>query len=602
MAQILADRRDISFVLHELYEIGNLSQYEKYADFGPKVMDMVVNEARNLAVKEIYPTWKTGDEEGCTYANGKVTTPEGFKAAWDLLVEGEWLAMDRNVDWGGQGMPETLAMAAREYLTAANMALLMIAVLNHGSGKIIEIFGNDKQKELYLKKVYSGEWGATMLLTEAEAGSDLSALTTTATKNDDGTYSLVGNKLFITAGETDLAENIIHPVLARIEGAPAGSKGISLFLVPKFWVNDDGSLGERNDIVCTGIEEKMGLHGSPTCTMSLGSKGKCIGTLLGEENKGLMSMFYMMNEARLSTGTQGLSCSSASYLHALDYARTRLQGPMMGAKEKNQVAIINHPDVRRMLMNMKMFVDGMRSLHYYIASREDFKQFVDDKAEKEKMQNVIDILIPIAKGYVTDRAIEVCNTGIQIFGGYGFTKEFPVEQLSRDVRITAIYEGTNGIQAIDLLGRKLGMKGGQLLTDLVAEMKKTIDLAKGMDQLKAIAEKTETVMQEWENAARHLSETASGPNMLKGYAHACPLMQITGDVVMAWLLLWRAVVATQKLEGKVKKKDIAFYEGQVQTAEYFIRTVLPITSGLVDTVLDTCGVAIDMADASFGGK
>ncbi|PIE67890.1 MAG: acyl-CoA dehydrogenase [Deltaproteobacteria bacterium] len=602
MAQILADRRDISFVLHELYEIGNLSQHEKYADFGPKVIDMVVNEARTLAVKEIYPTWKTGDEEGCTYTNGEVTTPEGFKAAWDLLVEGEWLAMDRNVDWGGQGMPETLAMAAREYLTAANMALLMISILNHGSGKIIEIFGNDKQKALYLKKVYSGEWGATMLLTEAEAGSDLSALTTTATKNDDGTYSLVGNKLFITAGETDLSENIIHPVLARIEGAPAGSKGISLFLVPKFWVNDDGSLGERNDIVCTGIEEKMGLHGSPTCTMSLGSKGKCIGTLLGEENKGLMSMFYMMNEARLSTGTQALSCSSASYLHALDYARTRMQGPMMGAKEKKQVAIINHPDVRRMLMNMKMFVDGMRSLHYYIASREDFKQFVDDPAEKEKMQNVIDILIPIAKGYVTDRAVEVCNIGIQIFGGYGYTKEFPVEQLLRDVRITAIYEGTNGIQAIDLLGRKLGMKGGQLLTDLMTEMKKTIDLAKGMDPLKALAEKTETVMQEWENAARHLSETASGPNMLKGYAHACPLMQITGDVVMAWLLLWRAVVAKQKLNGKVKKKDIAFYEGQVQTAEYFIRTVLPVTTGLVNTVLDTCGVAVELEDASFGGK
>ena len=602
MAQILADRRDISFVLHELYEIGNLSQYEKYADFGPKVMDMVVNEARNLAVKEIYPTWKTGDEEGCTYANGKVTTPEGFKAAWDLLVDGEWMAIDRNVDWGGQGMPEALAMAAREYLVAGNMALMMIAMLNYGSGKIIEFFGNDKQKELYLKKVYSGQWGATMMLTEPEAGSDLSALTTTATRNDDGTYSLVGNKIFITAGETDLAENIIHPVLARIEGAPAGSKGISLFLVPKIWVNDDGSLGERNDIVCTGIEEKMGLHGSPTCSMSLGSKGKCIGTLLGEENKGLMSMFYMMNEARLSTGSQGLSCSSASYLHALDYARTRLQGSMIGAKEKKQVAIINHPDVRRMLMNMKMNVDGMRSLHYYIASREDFKQFVDDAAEKEKMQNVIDILIPIAKGYVTDRAVEVCNIGIQIFGGYGFTKEFPVEQLSRDVRITAIYEGTNGIQAIDLLGRKLGMKGGQLLTDLVEEMKKTIDLAKGMDPLKALGEKTETVMQEWENAARHLSETASGPNMLKGYAHACPLMQITGDVVMAWLLLWRAVVATQKLEGKAKKKDIAFYQGQVQTAEYFIRTVLPITSGLVNTVLDTCGVAVEMDDASFGGK
>jgi alkylation response protein AidB-like acyl-CoA dehydrogenase len=369
MTQILADRRDISFVLHELYEIGNLSQHEQYADFGPKVMDMVVNEARNLAIKEIHPTWKPGDKMGCTYANGKVTTPEGFKAAWDQLVEGEWLAMDRGIEWGGQGMPETLAMAAREYLTAANMSLLMLAAMNHGSGKIIEIFGNDKQKELYLKKVYSGEWGATMLLTEAEAGSDLSALTTTATQNPDGTYSLVGNKIFITGGEIDLVENIIHPVLARIEGAPAGSKGISLFLVPKIWVNDDGSLGEPNDIVCTGIEEKMGLHGSPTCTMALGSKGKCIGTLLGEENKGLMSMFYMMNEARLHVGTQGLACSSASYLYALDYARTRLQGPMMGAKEKKQVAIINHPDVRRMLLNMKMYVDGMRSLHFLLKGR-----------------------------------------------------------------------------------------------------------------------------------------------------------------------------------------------------------------------------------------
>ena len=602
MAQILADRRDISFVLHELYEIGNLSQHEQYADFGPKVIDMVVNEARNLAVKEIYPTWKPGDEMGCTYASGKVSTPEGFKEAWDLLVEGEWLAMDRAVEWGGQGMPETLAMAAREYLTAANMSLLMLAVLNHGSGKIIEIFGNDKQKALYLKKVYSGEWGATMLLTEAEAGSDLSALTTTAKKNPDGTYSIEGNKIFITGGETELAENIIHPVLARIEGAPAGSKGISLFLVPKIWVNDDGSLGEPNDIVCTGIEEKMGLHGSPTCTMALGSKGKCIGTLLGEENKGLMSMFYMMNEARLLTGTQGLACSSASYLHALDYARNRLQGPMMGAKEKKQVAIINHPDVRRMLLNMKMYVDGMRSLQYFIASREDFKHFAADKAEKERIQNVIDILIPIAKGYVTDRAIEVCNTGIQIFGGYGFTKEFPVEQLLRDVRITAIYEGTNGIQAIDLLGRKMAMKGGQLLRDLVEEMKKTLDQAKGMDAVKALAEKTEIVMQAWENAAQHLLDITAGPNMLGGYVHACPLMQATGDVVMAWMLLWRAVVALQKLEGKVKKKDTAFYEGQVKTAEHFIRTVLPVTAGLVDTILDTCGTAVEMADESFGGK
>jgi hypothetical protein len=323
---------------------------------------------------------------------------------------------------------------------------------------------------------------------------------------------------------------------------------------------------------------------------------------LGEENKGLAIMFYMMNEARLLTGTQGVALSSASYLHSLEYARTRLQGPMMGSKDKSQVAIINHPDVRRMLLNMKMYVEGMRSLHYYLASREDFKRFITDKQEKETIQNVIDILIPIAKGYVTDRAMEVCNTGIQIFGGYGFTQEFPVEQLSRDVRITAIYEGTNGIQAIDLLGRKMFLKNGQLLTDLVTEIKKTIDAAKDMEQTKALAEKTEDIMEQWQNAAQYLSETATGPDMLKGYLHACPLMQVTGDVVMAWMLLWRAFVAVQKLEGKVKKKDIAFYQGQLKTAEHFIHTVLPITAGTVNAILDTCGAAVEISDDSFGGK
>lgn len=602
MAQILADRRDVSFVLHEQLNIGDLSQYGEYSDFGPKVVDMVLNEARNLAVKEIYPTWKTGDEQGCRFEDGSVTTPEGYKKAWQQLVEGEWLAMDRSTDWGGQGMPKGVATAAWEYLIAANFSLLMIAVLNHGSGKIIEAFGTKKQKDLYLKKVYSGEWGATMLLTEPEAGSDLSALTATATKNPDGTYSIVGNKIFITAGDTDLAENIIHPVLAKIEGAPAGSRGISTFLVPKYWVNDDGSLGDRNDIVVTGIEEKMGLHGSPTCSMSLGSKGRCIGTLLGEENKGLAIMFYMMNEARLMTGMQGVACSSVSYLHSLEYARTRLQGPMMGSKDKSQVALINHPDVRRMLMDMKMYVEGMRSLHYYLASREDLKRLVEDDIEKEKIQNVIDILIPIAKGYVTDRAIEVCNLGIQIFGGYGFTTEYPVEQLARDVRITAIYEGTNGIQAMDLLGRKLFLKNGQLMTDLISEMKKIIDEGRSLDRIKVLADKTADIVEQWQNAARYLSGVSAGPDMFKGYLYACPLMQVTGDVVMAWMLLWRAVVSVRKLEGKIKKKETAFYEGQLKTAQHFIHTVLPVTSGRVSAILDTCGSAVEMSDDSFGGK
>ena len=602
MAQILADRRDISFVLHEIFEVGNLSRNEKYQEYTPKVMDLVINEAKNLAVKEIYPTWKVGDEMGCKYENGEVSTPEGFKHAWDLLVEGEWLAMDRTTEYGGQGMPETLAMAAREYLTASNMSLMMLAVLTHGTGKIIEIFGTQEQKDLYLEKVYTGEWGATMLLTEADAGSDLSVLNTTATQNPDGTYNIVGNKIFITGGDTDLADNIIHPVLARIEGAPAGSKGISLFLVPKFMVNPDGTLGERNDIVCTGIEEKMGLHGSPTCSMAMGSKGPCTGTLLGEENRGLACMFYMMNEARLLTGTQGLACSSASYLHALQYARTRLQGSMIGSKDKKQVSIISHPDVRRMLLNMKMYVEGMRSLHYFISSREDQKHFLEDSSEKEKYQNLIEILIPIAKGYVTDRAVDVCNLGIQVFGGYGFTKEYPVEQLLRDVRITSIYEGTNGIQAMDLLGRKLTMKNGQLLTDLISEIEITLDKAKEIPQTKDLAEKVGVVMAQWHESALHMLELSKGENVLNAYAHACPFMDVTGDLVMAWMLLWRAVVAVQKLESGAKKKDIAFYEGQLKSAENFIGTILPITSGRITAILAPCNAAVEITEEGFGGK
>lgn len=602
MAQILADRRDISFVLHEMFEVGNLSNHDKYKEFPPKVMDLVVNEAKNLAVKEIYPTWKVGDEMGCKYENGMVTTPEGFKHAWDLLVEGEWLAMDRNTEYGGQGMPETLAMAAREYLTASNMSLMMLGVLTHGTGKIIEIFGTKEQKELYLEKVYTGKWGATMLLTEADAGSDLSVLNTTATRNPDGTYNIVGNKIFITGGDTDLADNIIHPVLARIEGAPAGSKGISLFLVPKFMVNPDGTLGERNDIVCTGIEEKMGLHGSPTCSMAMGSKGACTGTLLGEENKGLACMFYMMNEARLLTGTQGLACASASYLHALQYARTRLQGSMIGSKDKKQVTIISHPDVRRMLLNMKMYVEGMRSLHYFISSREDQKHFLEESSEKEKYQNLIDILIPIAKGYVTDRAVDVCNLGIQVFGGYGFTKEYPVEQLLRDVRITSIYEGTNGIQAMDLLGRKLTMKNGQLLTDLISEIEITLDKAKGIAQTKALSEKVGVVMAQWHKSALHMLELSKGQEVLNAYAHACPFMDVTGDLVMAWMLLWRAVVAVQKLESGANKKDIAFYEGQLKSAENFIGTILPVTSGRITAILEPCNAAVEITEEGFGGK
>ena len=540
MAQVIADRRDVDFVLHEQFQVGDLSKHEIFAEFNKKVIDMVITEARNLAVKEILPTLKIGDEEGCKYANNEVTTPDEFKRAWELLAEGEWMALTQDPEVGGQGMPATLAQAATNYFTGGNMALMLCIALTQGAARLVEAFGTDEQISTYLENMYTGKWTGTMLLTEADAGSDLGALTTSAVKNPDGSYSITGNKIFISSGEHDLTENIIHPVLARIEGAPEGSRGISLFLVPKFFVNEDGSLGDRNDVYCTGIEEKMGIHGSPTCSMALGSKGKCVGWLLGEENKGLSQMFLMMNEERLMAGGQGLACASSSYLHALEFARTRIQSAAIGSKDKKPVAIINHPDVRRMLLSQKTYVEGMRSLLLYVAHCEDRALISDSDKEKEKLGNLVDVLIPICKGYVTDRAVDVCNTGVQVFGGYGYTSDYPVEQLLRDVRISGIYEGTNGIQAMDLLGRKLGMKKGELFMDLLDEIKETIAAAAEVEALQELAGKMNSATDRMGEVALHIGKTAMSPDVRKAFAHACPFMDVVGDVTMAWMLLWRA--------------------------------------------------------------
>lgn len=602
MAQVIADRRDVDFVLHEQFQVGDLSKHELFAEFNKKVVDMVITEARNLAVKEILPTQKIGDEVGCKYANNEVTTPDEYKRAWELLAEGEWMALARDPEVGGQGMPETLALAAMSYFTGGNMAFMLCIGLTHGAARLVETFGTDEQKATYLKNMYTGKWTGTMLLTEAEAGSDLGALTTTAVKNADGSYSITGNKIFISSGEHDLTENIIHPVLARIEGAPEGSRGISLFLVPKFFINDDGSLGDRNDVFCTGIEEKMGIHGSPTCSIALGSKGNCIGWLLGEENKGLSQMFLMMNEERLMVGGQSLACASSSYLHALEFSRTRIQSAAIGSKDRKPAAIINHPDVRRMLLTQKMYVEGMRSLVLYVANCEDKARITDSAEEKEKFGNLVDILIPVCKGYASDRAVDVCNLGIQVFGGYGYTSEFPVEQLLRDVRICPIYEGTNGIQAMDLLGRKLGMKNGQLFTDLIGEIKKTIAAAKEIETIKALAEKLDQVTDKMGEVGMQMAKTAKSADVKNAFAHACPFMDVVGDVTMAWMLLWRATLASQKLEKGGKKKDKPFYEGQLKSAEFFIRSVLPVTLGRAASVADTCGAAVEIDADAFGGK
>ena len=605
MAQVIADRRDIDFVLHEQLNVAALADHDQFAEFNQKTIDLIMNEARNLAVKEILPTQKIGDEKGVTFDRGKVTVPKEFHRAWDLLKEGEWIAMSEDPKWGGQGMPASVSLAAGDYLIGANFAFMMYAGLTHGAGVLVESFGTDEQKKLFLKKMYTGEWAGTMLLTEPQAGSDVGMLTTTAVKNDDGTFSISGNKIFISSGDHDLSENIIHPVLARIEGAPAGTKGISLFLVPKYWVDEGGSLGDFNDVVCTGVEKKMGIHGNATCSLTLGGKGACRGLLLGEENKGMRSMFVMMNAARLLVGLQGFTGASNSYMNALNYARERVQGRhLLSMMDKNapSVPIIQHPNVRRMLLTMKTYVEGMRSLLYYVGFLEDLKKVTTDPDDLEKYQGIIDLLIPICKGYVTDRAFEVCSLGVQVYGGYGYIKEYPQEQLLRDVRITMIYEGTNGIQAMDLLGRKLGMKKGKPVMDLLEKIQTTIAGAKKQGLIQGLAEKLEIAINKLGEVGMHIGAQAMSPQVMNAFAFANSFMEVTGDVIMAWMLLWRASIAAEKIEKGARKKDVAYYEGQIKSAEFFVHSMLPVTMGKMDTILAGNDAVVKISEDSFGGK
>ncbi len=605
MAQVIADRRDVDFVLHEQLNVGALSKHEKFEEFNKKTVDLIISEARNLAIKEILPTLKEGDEQGCRLENGEVFVPDSFKRAYDLFIEGEWLAMPEDPEYGGQGMPRTVALAAGDYFNGANYAFMMYPGLTHGAALLVEAFGTERQKKLFLKNMFTGKWTGTMLLTEPEAGSDVGNLSTTAVKNEDGTYSISGSKIFISAGEHNMVENIVHPVLARIEGAPAGTTGTSLFRVPKYRVDDDGSLGEFNDVVCTGIEHKMGINGNATCSLTLGGKGQCVGELLGEENKGMRAMFLMMNEARLLVGMQGFCCASASYMNAINYARERVQGKnllqMMDANAPS-VPIIQHPDVRRMLISMKSYVEGMRSLLYYAGYLSDEIVVADDEAEKTRLQGMLDLLIPICKGYVTDKAFDVCSTGVQVYGGYGFTREYPQEQLLRDCRITMIYEGTNGIQAMDLLGRKLGMNKGKPIMDLMVEIQKTIAQAKAVDSLKESAAKLEKALNRLGEVAMHLGATAMSPKVMSAFAFAHPFMDASGDVVTAWMLLWRGCIAASQLEKGAKKKDQAFYEGQMKSLQYFTQAVLPVTMGKMDAIMATCDAAVEISEDAFGGK
>ncbi len=604
MAQQLVDRRDQDFVIWEQINCAEILNLEKYKEFSPKASSLIINEARALAIKELLPLMAEGDTEGVRYENGTVKVPLSFHRVFDLIKEGDWNNLSVPTEMGGQGAPAFLGAAAAEYFVGANWPLFCYATMGNGTANMIQLYGTPEQKETYVKKLTSAEWGGTMLLTEPEAGSDVGALSTTAIKNPDGSYTLSGNKIFITNGEHDLAENIIHPVLARIEGDPSGTKGISLFLVPKYFVQNDGSLGNRNDIVCTGVEEKHGIHASATCSMTLGSKGNCIGYLLGQEREGMKIMFNMINGARMSTGFQAMTYASSAYLLAVNYARERIQGrDLADFADRNapSVPIIKHPDVRRNLLWMKSYVDGIRSFFYYMTVLGTKGNVSETAEDRERFGDLFSMLTPVVKDYMAVRGHEVCIQSIQLFGGAGYTKDYLVEQYARDCKITSIFEGTSGIQALDMLGRKLGMKEGTVFMNFLGEIQKTVDQASQVEQIQDLAVKVEAVANRLGEVALHLGKKAMSAEFKVAFAHSLPFLHILGDTIMAWMLLWRAFVASKKLSAQPKQKDLAFYEGQIKTAEFFINTELPAAMGKMSAIADGCAAAIQISDKGFGG-
>jgi len=604
MAQQLVDRRDLDFVIWEQMQSETLLKNDVFKEFNKKTCDMIITEARALAVKEMLPTLAEGDKQGVRYDKGNIKVPDCFHDVFKLILEGEWQTLGMPPEMGGQGAPGFVTAACSQYFLAANWALYSYASMGNGTALLIQLYGTPEQKKKYIPNITAAKWGGTMLLTESEAGSDVGALETTAVKNEDGTYTLTGNKIFITNGEHDLAENIIHPVLARIEGDPPGTKGISIFIVPKYFVNDDGSLGERNDIVCTGAEEKHGIHASATASMALGSKGKCIGFLLGERCEGMKVMFNMINHARMGVGLQGLSYASAAYLLAVNYAKERVQGRKLEDFKDHgapSVPIIQHPDVRRNLLWMKSYVNGMQSFYQYLsycATRGDVGETPEDR---EKYSDLYDMLTPSIKDYLAVKGHEVCVQAIQVYGGAGYCQDYPVEQYARDCKIGSIYEGTSGIQAMDMLARKLGRKEGRVFAGLLGEMGQTIADARGIDGLADLAGQLEKAVNRLAEIAMLMGKKAMSLEFKTAFAHSLPFLNIIGDTIMGWMLLWRANVAATQLANGTKKKDIAFYNGQIKTAEFYIQAILPEVMGKMDSIAAGCPAAIEIDDAGFGG-
>ncbi len=583
MSEYSAPTADMLFVLEHIAGLAQLANREGYEHADLDTVEGVLGEAARFMEEQLVPLNRKGDEEGLVVENGQIFHPDGFADAYMRFVEAGWNGISMNDDHGGGGMPWCVGLAVQEMMTASNMAFSLCPLLTQGAVDAISHHADETLQEIYLPKMISGEWAGTMNLTEPQAGSDVGALTTKAVPGEDGTWLISGTKIFITYGEHELTENIVHLVLARTLHAPPGTKGISLFIVPKFLVNNDGSLGDRNDVRVVSSERKIGIHASPTCVMSYGDLGGAKGWMVGEENTGMRAMFTMMNNARLSVGLEGLSLTDRSYQQARQYAVDRKQGKAIGAEldagESSPIA--DHADVRRMLMTMRANAEAMRCVMYANAAAIDFADSSSDESEREHWDAVTGLLTPISKGWGSDLGVEMTSLGIQIHGGMGYVEETGVAQHWRDARIAPIYEGTNGIQAADLVFRKLPLGGGAVIEKFFSEMTDLASQLEDNDDLGSLGTALAAGVKEMREAALWLGgRLATQPN--DAAAGAVPFLRVAGVVVGGYYLARSAQIAQQLLDAG--EGDVDFLNDKIATALFYGQQILPTVAGLVPTI------------------
>jgi len=588
---------DTLFLLRDVFQIDRYGNVPGFAEASPDVVEAILREAAKFAEEVLTPLNRVGDTEGCTrHDDGSVTTPTGFKEAYGQLVEGGWIGMSVPEEFGGQGLPEIMTNLVNEYLCSANMAFAMYPGLTQGAIAALIAHGSDAIKAKYLPKMTEGTWTGTMNLTEPHCGTDLGLLRAKAVKQQDGSYKITGTKIFISAGEHDLSENIIHLVLARIEGAPEGTKGISLFVVPKVMVNDDGSLGQRNAVSCGSIEEKMGIHGNATCVMNYDG---ATGWLIGEENRGLNAMFTMMNEARLGVGIQGLAQAEVAFQNAAAYAKERLQGrALSGAKYPDKAAdpIIVHPDVRRALMSMRAFNEAARALVVWTSLMGDVSRRSDDKKQRDAAEDHMGLLTPVIKGVLTDRGFETTVMAQQVFGGHGYIAEHGMEQFVRDARIAMIYEGANGIQALDLVGRKIGKNSGRALMAFLGEVNNYVKEKSRDKAMKEFVTPLGEAAGQLQTASMWFLKNALMKPDNAG-AGATDYMHLFGLVALGymWARIAEAAIAKlPKANGAAPR-----YNAKLATARFFMQRMLPETALRLARIQAGAGSVMELPEEGF---